>query len=508
MKAEFSENKPEGGSVLVIPVFNGNKLGTEAKDFDESIGGFVQENLKFSPKFEGKRGEFMELGAPVGSPYKKIALLGMGNAEVLDDKALDMIGSAAFEPLTTLGFSHADFIVEDDPQMPASKEKAAAVMANAMIRKSYKFDKYKSDQSSQSPSFDTVQFQGVDAKKAKAIFKPLSEVTKGAFFAADLANEPPNVLYPESYADKISQELMPHGVKVTVLDENDMKSLGMNSALAVGQGSERPPRMVVMEYDGTNGSKRKPLALVGKGITFDTGGISLKPGANMDEMKMDMGGSAAVVGAMRALAGRKANAKVVAIVALAENMPDGKAQRPGDVWESMSGKTVEVLNTDAEGRMVLIDALTYIQNEFDPDTVIDLATLTGAVSVALGKTFAGVFTNNDGLYKKLNQAGQTSGEVNWRLPLHEDFQNAIKGKTGDMLNTGGRYAGASTAAEFLHAVIDTDDNGVERKWAHIDIAGVARPFDGVSKGYGVHMLNQFVADNFESKSKKPQAPKP
>jgi len=287
-----------------------------------------------------------------------------------------------------------------------------------------------------------------------------------------------------------------------------MKALGMNSALAVGQGSDKPPRMVVMEYDGTNGSRRKPLALVGKGITFDTGGISLKGGANMDEMKMDMGGSAAVVGVMRALAGRKANAKVVAIVALAENMPDGKAQRPGDVWTSMNGKTVEVLNTDAEGRMVLIDALTHIQNEFDPDTVIDLATLTGAVSVALGKTFAGVFSNNDKLYQKLEAAGSKSGEINWRLPLHADFQKAIAARTGDLKNTGGRAAGSSTAAEFLHAVIDRDDTGKERKWAHIDIAGVARPLDGVSKGYGVLLLNQFVADNFEKKAKKGTAPNP
>jgi leucyl aminopeptidase len=308
-------------------------------------------------------------------------------------------------------------------------------------------------------------------------------------------------LYPEAYAKIIKDELKPLGVEVEVLDDKKMLKMGMGAIMAVGQGSDRLPRMVIMRWNGAGGkSKEGPLAFVGKGVTFDTGGISLKPGAGMDEMKMDMGGSAAVVGLMKTLALRKAKVDVVAVVGLAENMPSARAYRPGDIITSYSGKTIEVLNTDAEGRLVLADCLTHVQKEYKPRFVIDLATLTGAIMVALGHEYCGTYVNKETLWKQMESASGRTGEKLWRMPLDPEWNKQVKSDVADLQNIGkiARLAGSCTAAAFLQSFVD---EGVQ--WAHMDIAGTAwRKSDQPTipkfgSGFGVSVLNDLVATYYE-----------
>jgi leucyl aminopeptidase len=313
--------------------------------------------------------------------------------------------------------------------------------------------------------------------------------------ARDLVNEPANVLGPLEFAAK-AKELEALGVEVEVLGEKEMKKLKMAALLGVAQGSTRPPQLAVMRWNG--GKKGEaPVAFVGKGVVFDTGGISIKPAAGMEEMKGDMGGAAAVVGAMHAIAGRKAKANVLGIIGLVENMPDGNAQRPGDIVTAMSGTTIEILNTDAEGRLVLADALWYTQQKYKPAIMIDLATLTGAVLVALGNLNAGLFSNNDDLADKLLASAKSSGEPLWRLPLSKEYDKIIDTPNADDKNTGGRWAGSITAAQFLQRFTN------DVPWAHLDIAGTAfgAPKDDIcqswASGYGVRLLNQLVADHYE-----------
>jgi leucyl aminopeptidase len=316
----------------------------------------------------------------------------------------------------------------------------------------------------------------------------------------DLVSEPANIIYPESFAERARTELEPLGVKVEILDEAAMRDLGMGALLGVAQGSAREARLLVMTWDGTGGATAKPLVFVGKGVTFDTGGISIKPAAGMEDMKWDMGGAGAVVGAMRALAGRKAKSHVVGICGLVENMPDGKAQRPGDVVTSMSGQTIEVINTDAEGRLVLCDAIWYAQERFEPDTIVDLATLTGAIIISLGHEHAGMFTNDDELARRLVASGLASGDKLWRFPLGDAYDKLIESPIADMKNVGPRDAGSITAAQFIKRFVK---DGV--KWAHLDIAGMvwaAKPaalWDKGATGYGVRLLDQFVEDYHEAK---------
>jgi leucyl aminopeptidase len=325
----------------------------------------------------------------------------------------------------------------------------------------------------------------------------LAAVADGIFLARDLVNEPPNVLSPAEFTRRV-KPLENLGVRVRALGENEMRRLGMGALLGVGQGSDRESQLVVMEWNGGRRAGSGPVALVGKGVCFDSGGLSLKTGAGMMGMKGDMGGAAAVAGTLHALAARKARAHVVGIVGLVENMPDGKAQRPDDVVKSMSGQTIEVLNTDAEGRLVLADALWYAQSQFKPKCVIDLATLTGAILIALGHEHAGLFSNNDTLAERLTQAGREEGEPVWRLPLGDAYDKLLKSKIADMKNIGGPHAGSITAAQFLQRFVD------KSAWAHLDIAGVAWQ-DGEHKelapswatGWGVRVLNRLIADHYE-----------
>jgi leucyl aminopeptidase len=322
-------------------------------------------------------------------------------------------------------------------------------------------------------------------------------VAEGVALTKELVTEPANIIYPESFVARC-QHLKELGVEISVLDDKDMATLGMGALLGVAQGSRRPARLLVMTWDGTGGAQERPVALVGKGVTFDTGGISIKPAAGMEDMKWDMGGAGAVAGAMKALAGRKAKAYVVGVCGLVENMPDGNAQRPGDIVTSMSGQTIEVLNTDAEGRLVLCDALHWVQEKYNPEYVVDLATLTGAIIVSLGSEYAGLFSNSDELADKLTAAGKASGDPLWRFPLSKAYDKMIDSPIADMKNIGGKGAGSITAAQFLGRFIK---DGV--KWAHLDIAGTvwadkAGPvWDKGATGFGVRLLDRFVADNFE-----------
>ena len=377
-------------------------------------------------------------------------------------------------------------------------------MGYGLRLKSYDFKKYQTVKKNKK-DLKSVNFVTDTHTAAKKAFAVLDAVGQGVFLARDLVNEPPNELHPESYAKLIQKELKPLGVEVEILDEKKMEKLGFKALLSVGQGSIRESRTVIMRWNGSSKGKisktsKNPIALVGKGVTFDTGGISLKPGAEMDMMKMDMGGSAAVVGAMKALAKRKAKANVIGIVGLVENMPSDRAYRPGDVIGSLSGKTIEVLNTDAEGRLVLADCLTYVQDTYKPETVIDLATLTGAIMVALGFEYCGTFANDDKLWESLKTASDNTGEKFWRMPLDAAYRKEVESEIGDLRNLGnlGRYGGACSAAGFLEHFVNKDT-----KWAHIDIAGTAwwktdaatTPKGGT--GFPVRALNDFIKNTYE-----------
>ncbi len=485
----------ERNDALVLTITDGGKLGTFGKKINRELGGVIAKAIEDNNIFDGKTGQSLSLPTPFFDKYKRVILLGVGKKETLDQKSAKILGRILWKKLRHFSAEDADVRVDFGKDAPLSPAETAANMSHGLTLQSYRFDKYKTA-GNDNRKLTTGDVDFVLKKDEQCEFKkhmvPLDSLSDGVFWASDLGNEPGNVIYPDSFAKQIRDEFdtpFDKTVKVRILDEKDMEKLGMGAVLAVGQGSKNPPRMVVMEYDGTNGRQKEPLALVGKGITFDTGGVSLKPSGSMTGMKYDMSGAAAVVGAMKALAGRKARTKVVGIVALAENMPGGGAYRQDDIIKSMNGKTIEVLNTDAEGRLALVDAMTYVQRMYKPKAMIDLATLTGAIVMALGNTQAGVFSNDDELAAKIEAAGRDSDERGYRMPLGEEYAAAIRGKSADLNNSGGRGAGASTAAEFLHAVVE---DGV--KWAHIDIAAMAH-----GNGFGVQLLDRLIADNYEQK---------
>ena len=458
-----------------------------------NVEAVLAEGAKAS-RFTGKTGQIYEGFVSRPDGVARVALAGAGEAAAKDRlAALEKAGAAITAKYLTSGETA---LTIDLGPAGLDAQQAAAVILGARLR-GWRYDIYRTKlPSDQQASLTTVRIANAPtgAEAAWAIEEALAD---GVELTRELVTEPANIIYPESFVERVSKRLDGTGVKVRVLDEAEMKALGMGALLGVAQGSVRPPRLLVMEWNGGKAGE-KPTAFVGKGVTFDTGGISIKPAAGMEDMKWDMGGAGAVAGAMFALARRKAKANVVGICGLVENMPDGNAQRPGDVVTTMSGQTVEVINTDAEGRLVLCDCVTWVQKEYAPTAIIDLATLTGAMVISLGHEQAGIFSNDDGLAAKLIAAGDASGDKLWRMPLGPAYDKLIDSPIADMKNVGPREGGSITAAQFIQRYVDKGT-----PWAHLDIAGMAwsskpgQTWDKGATGYGVRVLDRFVRDNLE-----------
>ena len=462
-------------------------------DLDKQSKGAIARAMK-AARFTGARGQVVEILAPAGLSLDRLLIVGLGKADKFDGAAAEGLGSVAVARLLTSGEKTVTLMLQAPK---AGAEHAASVAQGATLR-SYRFDQYRTTQKkTEKPTLAKVNIATADPADAKKAWRSGEAVSNAIFYARDLVTEPPNVLYPEEFAKRV-RKLEDMGLDVEVLGVKEMTKLGMGSLVGVGQGSERESQLLIMQWKGAKDKNAQPIAFVGKGVTFDTGGISIKPAAGMDAMKYDMGGAAAVTGLMHALAGRKAKANVVGICGLVENMPDGNAQRPGDVVKSMSGQTIEVLNTDAEGRLVLADALWYCQNRFKPKFMVDLATLTGAIRVSLGLEIAGLFSNNDELAARLAAAGKAEGEELWRMPMGDRFDKLIDSPIADMKNIGGAFGGSITAAQFIQRFVN------KVPWAHLDIAGTAWAEEARGStpkgatGFGVRLLNRLVADHYES----------
>jgi len=496
MKISFSSLALPKSGVIAVTVAADAKLGTFGAELDERTGGLLSRSMK-AARFGGKAEETLTLLAPSGLDAGRLILVGIGKPAEATTLTAAAAAAAAVAGVLTSGETEIAIAADTHEGLAVDAGAFAAEMAFGAAARAWRFDKYKTKTPEEKkPSLKKATILSADAKAAKKVWDTLEKVADAVFLTRDVVSEPANVIYPETFAERCLA-LKDLGLEVEVLDEKKMKKLGMGALLGVGQGSVRPPRLVVMRWNGGK-SGDAPLAFIGKGVTFDTGGISIKPALNMEDMKWDMAGAGAVYGLMAALAGRKAKVNVVGIVGLVENMPDGNAQRPGDIVTSMSGQTIEVLNTDAEGRLVLCDAMWYCQQEFKPKFMIDLATLTGAIIISLGNEHAGLFTNSDELADKLAKAGKASGELVWRMPLSPAYDKDIDCDAADMKNIGtpGR-AGSITAAQFLQRFT----NGVP--WAHLDIAGTAwtkadkGPVPKGATAFGVRLLDRFVAENYE-----------
>ena len=498
MKIAFAEPTSSKSGTIVVGVLEDRKLAPTGIALDRESGGALKRAMAAS-RFRGRKDEVLGVLAPGKLSVGRVMLVGLGKSGALDAAALQNLGGQIVAHLNGAGESVGVVALDAFDGLKLKAAEAAANVAYGARLRAYRFDKYRTkEKPEQKPSLTTLTFMTADVGGAKRGFAPLEKVAEGVFFTRDLVSEPANIIYPETLADA-AKSLTKLGVGVEVLDEKQMKKLGMGALLGVGQGSARPSRLVVMQWKGDPRAKNAaPIAFIGKGVTFDTGGISIKPAAGMEDMKWDMGGAGVVIGLMKALAGRKARVNVVGIAGLVENMPSGTAQRPGDIVTSMSGQTIEVLNTDAEGRLVLADALWYCQDRFKPKFMIDLATLTGAIIIALGSEHAGLFSNNDELAQRLAAAGIAVGERVWRLPLADGYDRLMDSDAADIKNiSGGRDAGSITAAQFLQRFV----NGVP--WAHLDIAGTTwskKDAPTVPKGataFGVRLLDRLVAEHYE-----------
>jgi leucyl aminopeptidase len=481
--------------ILVVFCDDTLKFGAETR----KVLGAAADTVKRAAdanRFKGKSGSTLDILAPEALKASRLIVVGAGKLSALKDNDFLKFGGAAAGKL--LGGNAAMTIMAELPDSAMKPEQAAAVASGVRLR-AYKFDRYKTrkkDGEDTAVRADVSLAVG-DVAAARKAFAPRAHVVDGVIMARELVNEPPNVLYPVEFARRASQ-LKKLGVDVEVLDVKAMTKLGMGALLGVAQGSTQPGRMVVMRWNG--GKKgEQPVAFVGKGVCFDTGGISIKPAGSMEDMKGDMGGAACVVGLMHALAARKAKLNAVGAIGLVENMPDGNAQRPGDIVTSMSGQTIEIINTDAEGRLVLADVLWYVAKKYKPKFMVDLATLTGAIMVALGTEYAGLFSNNDELAERLTKVGLATGERVWRMPLGPEYDKQIDSQFADMKNTGTRNGGSITAAQFLQRFVD------ETPWAHLDVAGTAMgaPKSEINQswgsGYGVRLLDRLVAEYYEAK---------
>ncbi len=499
MRISFGKHSlPETG-VVVFLSYSDKKYTPSLKTLDERCENVITKSMKIA-NFKGNEGESVFIMTPANTRQEAILVVGMGKKKVAKHSSYMAIGGKIYTALAKYNFRTVSVVLDKSEEITALRSwESSASLAYGALLESYQFDKYKTDEkSSNKQSISHFKIMCYSNGRAATQFATYENTAKGSFLASDVLNEPGNVLYPETYANLIKEELSPLGVDVKIFDENDIQKFGMGAFYAVGRGSVRPPRMVVMHLN--NDTRHAPVGLVGKGITFDSGGISIKPSSGMEHMVADMGGSAAVIGTMKALALSNANVNVIAIVGLAENMPDGNSTRPGDIVTTMSGKTVEIINTDAEGRLVLADCISYIQKEYKPRLVLDMATLTGAMVTALGGEYAGIFSNNDEIAKNLTIAGEIEEEKVWQLPLHKNYDVKVDSKRADIRNsTNSRAAGATTAAQFIQRFVEKDTN-----WIHVDIAGVCLGDwnDTNSPGYrpfGVRLLTNFIITNYESR---------
>jgi leucyl aminopeptidase len=485
---------PSAGA-LVLPVEEDALAPAVAwEGLDAATGGALTRALE-AAEFKGKKGQTATILAP-GAGLSRVVAVGLGKAAELTALIAEEAGGHA---IALLGREPAVAVASG----PLTATLAAHLVFGAVLR-GYRFDRYRTtEKAEEKPRLAALTLLADDPAAAETAWQALQPLADGVFLTRDLVSEPPNVLTPAELAERC-EALTRLGLRVEVLGLKELTKLGFGAMLGVAQGSANEPRMVVMQWLGASGgakgkkaAKPKPIAFVGKGVTFDSGGISIKPAAGMEDMKWDMAGAGAVVGLMAALAGRRAKVDAVGLVGLVENMPSGTAQRPGDVVKTYSGQTVEIINTDAEGRMVLADVLWYCQERFDPRFMIDLATLTGAMVITLGHEIGGFFSNDDELANNLHAAGEAVGEKLWRMPLGEAYDRQLKSDIADMKHVGGRPGGAITAAQFLQRFVKG------KPWAHLDIAGMAwasKDAATVPKGataYGVRLLDRLVADCYE-----------
>jgi leucyl aminopeptidase len=490
MQIRFAETRPVGDYALVLPVSGKDRSSLTSLGAQQQAVGAALDRQRF----EGESASVSEQFIDDNGTLRRLLVVGTG-ASASPRETAEKLGGTAVARLLTSGEKIA---VIDIGGLGYDADGAARVGLAAALR-SWRYDRYRTKlKDNQKPTLGEVVIVGGPADAGKRYEQRWAPVYEGVALTRELVTEPANILYPESFVERVRASLKGSGVEIDVLDRAAMEKLGMGALLGVAQGSVREARLMVLRWNGS-GQGGQPTAFVGKGVTFDTGGISIKPAAGMEAMKWDMGGAGAVVGAMKALALRKSKANIVGICGMVENMPSGNAQRPGDVVTTMSGQTVEVINTDAEGRLVLADALTYVQRTFKPSTIIDLATLTGAILVSLGHEWAGLFANDEELAKNLTQVGEDSGDKLWRMPMAESFDRLIDSPIADMKNVGPREGGSITAAHFIQRFVE---NGV--RWAHIDMAGKAwsdKPgatYDKGATGFGVRLLDEYVADVLEA----------
>ena len=496
-------------AVCVTFAANDLAIGKTLQGLNSKSGGAVIKSAE-AADFEGKSKQAIELLAPPKLDLTRLLVVGAGKAADATETDWTMLGGSAFAQANARKAKSASLIAELPQTGETRPEVVAALLGYGALLRKYTFRKYKTkkqseesqngEASSAGDGIERLVIHCADPNKARAAFARYAAIAAGINMARDLVNEPPNTLGPVEFAER-TRELEKAGCEVEILDVDEMRALKMELLLCVGRGSVKPSRLAIMRWNGAKSKRAKPLCFVGKGVVFDSGGLSIKPSSGMEGMKGDMGGAACVTGLMLALAGRKANVNAVGLIGLVENMPDGDAVRPGDIVTSMSGQTVEILNTDAEGRLVLGDVLWYAQDRFKPKLIIDLATLTGAVMIALGKDYAGLFANDDKLAADLLSASKETGEKVWRMPLDKSFHKLIDTPNADMKNLGGRWAGSCTAAAFLERFIK------DTPWAHLDIAGTA--MDGKKTdvntswgpGWGVRLLDTFVAKHHEKGDK-------
>lgn len=493
MKINFVSSYQASDEALVLFLLKGESLQAEAKKIDTSLAGQLSKTIKVN-KFQGNFLETFSIIAPQGIKTKRIIVVGLGDKKKFDAVTMEEIASSALKLVKESAETKATFLVDLPKAMQNNAAKIAAHMAYGVVAGNYEFKKYKTEKQKEGVAQITIVTSKVEA--AKKLFAPLEALNEATMMATDWVLEPPNILYPETYVDRI-KPLAKLGLKIEVLDEAQIKKLGMGALMGVAMGSEKKPYVVVLQWTGARNKKKKPIALVGKGVTFDTGGYNLKPGESMLDMKDDMTGSAIVVATLASLAKRKAKVNAVGVIGLVENMISGGAQRPSDVVTTMKGTTVEIINTDAEGRMVLADILWYTLKRFNPEQMINLATLTGAIAVALGVERAGLFSNNKKMVDRLFAVGEEYNELTWPMPLDDFYLDKLSSTIADLKHTGPRFGGAITAAKFLEQFVD------KTPWVHIDVNDSVRPprykntKGRVQSLFGVRLLDHYIEKHIE-----------